>query len=229
MSRTTADVANETVAGALIDVDHAPRELRGAQSVAVGLRRSPSSHQRRRPADPGPQIESLRVLAGEPLLLSTTAGPRTRGLVVLAEDDEATRFMLCHVLTQAGFTVKACDNGQLACEAVRQERPDVVLLDWTMPAVDGLHAVKLLKADVATRAIPIVMITAHSQIDDRAVAIGAGVQDFVAKPFDVDELLTCIDQQMRWREIITTACAVSRRGPVTTRASPAPRSEARVS
>jgi len=138
----------------------------------------------------------------------------SRGTVVIAEDDAATRMLLCQVLTRAAFTVYAVENGKLACEAVRLRRPDVILLDWVMPVMDGLRAAERLKADVATRAIPIVMITTHSQIKDRDLALEVGVQDFVTKPFDACELLACIDQQMRWRTIMSTARVVGRRGPV---------------
>jgi DNA-binding response OmpR family regulator len=134
-----------------------------------------------------------------------------RGTIVIAEDDAATRQLLCRVLQRAAFTVYAVKNGKLACEAVRLRRPDVILLDWVMPVMDGLHAAELLKADVTTRAIPIVMITTHSQIEDRHLALGAGVQDFVTKPFDSAELLACVDQQRRWRTIVVGARGANRR------------------
>ncbi len=125
-----------------------------------------------------------------------------RGKIVIAEDDESTRLLLCAVLTRAGFTVAAFENGQLACDAVRSERPDVILLDWMMPVMDGRVAAETLKADPHTRGIPIVMLTTHAQIEERVVALEAGVQDFLAKPFDARELIARIDQQMRWRKVL---------------------------
>lgn len=148
-----------------------------------------------------------------PLRTVPSAENRSRGTVVIAEDDAATRQLLCQVLTRAAFAVYAVENGKLACEAVRARRPDVILLDWVMPVMDGLRAAEFLKADVTTRAIPIVMITTHSQIDDRHLALRAGVQDFVTKPFDARELVACLEQQMRWRSIIATARTVDRRVP----------------
>jgi DNA-binding response OmpR family regulator len=126
----------------------------------------------------------------------------TRGSIVVAEDDEATRMLLCAVLSRVGFRVRAFENGKLAIDAVRGEAPDVILLDWMMPVMDGRRAVEVLKADVETRGIPIVMLTTQSQIEERVIALEAGVQDFLTKPFDPRELIARIEQQMRWRKLL---------------------------
>ena len=133
--------------------------------------------------------------------LLSEARPR-RGTIVVADDDAATRMLLCRILDQANFTVHACENGRLACDAVVRERPDVILLDWMMPIMDGRAAVEHLKADVETRGIPIVMLTTQSEIAERVIALEAGVQYFVTKPFDPRELVARIDQQMRWRKML---------------------------
>jgi DNA-binding response OmpR family regulator len=78
----------------------------------------------------------------------------------------------------------------------------VILMDWMMPVMDGRAAVERLKADVETRGIPIVMLTTQSEIEERVVALEAGVQDFLTKPFDPRELLARIEQQMRWRKML---------------------------
>jgi DNA-binding response OmpR family regulator len=131
-----------------------------------------------------------------------TANSEPRGTIVIAEDDPVTRMLLCRVLTKARFTVHACENGQLACDAVRREAPDVVLLDWMMPVMDGPAAVEFLKANLETRAIPVVMLTTQSDIEERVVALKTGVQDFMTKPFDTRELIARIDQQIRWRKLL---------------------------
>ncbi len=107
--------------------------------------------------------------------------------------------LLCQVLTRERYRVIAVDNGRLACEAVRRERPDVVLLDWRMPVMDGRAALQELKASKDTRGIPIVMLTSQSQVDERILALESGVQDFLSKPFDPRELVACIEQQLRWQ------------------------------
>jgi DNA-binding response OmpR family regulator len=110
--------------------------------------------------------------------------------------------LLTQILSQARFTVHACENGQLACDAVVRERPDVILMDWMMPVMDGRVAVERLKANIETRGIPIVMLTTQSEIAERVVALEAGVQDFLTKPFDARELIARIEQQMRWRKML---------------------------
>jgi DNA-binding response OmpR family regulator len=131
-----------------------------------------------------------------------TANLEPRGTIVIAEDDPVTRMLLCRVLTKAHFTVHACENGLLACDAVRREAPDVVLLDWMMPVMDGPAAVEYLKANVETRAIPVVMLTTQSDVEERVVALRTGIQDFMTKPFDSRELIARIDQQIRWRKLL---------------------------
>jgi len=121
---------------------------------------------------------------------------------VIAEDDEATRMLLTAVLTRAHFAVRSFANGQLACDAVRADPPDVILFDWVMPVMDGRTAAALLKADAKTRGIPIVMLTTRSLIEERVEALESGVQDFLTKPFDARELIARVDQQMRWRKVL---------------------------
>lgn len=126
----------------------------------------------------------------------------SRGTIVVAEDDVATRTLLRRILTKQRFTVIDVENGRLACDAVRKQPPDVVLLDWAMPVMNGLAAVHDLKANAETRGIPIVMLTTHSEIDERVVALEAGVQDFITKPFHARELIARIEQQLRWRQLL---------------------------
>jgi DNA-binding response OmpR family regulator len=126
----------------------------------------------------------------------------SRGTIVIADDDPATLLLLWQTLSKAGFTVRAFENGKLACDAVLREQPDVVLIDWMMPVLDGRAAVEKLKADPQTRGIPIVMLTSETDIADRVTALEAGVQDFLTKPFDSRELLARIEQQMRWRKML---------------------------
>jgi two-component system phosphate regulon response regulator PhoB len=128
--------------------------------------------------------------------------PPSKGKIVIAEDDAATRMLLSAVLTKAQFTVFAVENGQLAYEAVLHEKPDVILMDWMMPVLDGRAAVEMLKANVITRGIPVVMLTTQTQIEERVAALESGVQDFLCKPFDPRELVARIEQQMRWRRLL---------------------------
>ena len=117
-----------------------------------------------------------------------------RGTIVVADDDVATRMLLSQVLARASFHVIAVENGELACQAVHQWYPDAVLLDWAMPVLDGPHAAEILKADPATSAIPILMLTTHSSSEDRTFALDAGVQDYLTKPFNANDLITRLER-----------------------------------
>jgi diguanylate cyclase (GGDEF)-like protein/PAS domain S-box-containing protein len=125
-----------------------------------------------------------------------------RATIVIAEDDVATRAILRRVLEREHFRVIAVENGRLACEAVRTERPDVVLLDWMMPVMDGRAALEELSASPDTRGIPVVMLTSNSQLDERIIALEAGAQDLLSKPCEPRELLACIEQQLRRRDYL---------------------------
>jgi len=127
--------------------------------------------------------------------------------VVVAEDDAATRILLCRILTRASFVVHAVENGALACEAVRQRKPDVVLLDWVMPVMDGCRVVEVLKGDIATCEIPIVMLSTQARMKDRIFALEAGVQDFMPKPFDARDLVACIELQLHLRYVLAAPAA----------------------
>ena len=127
-----------------------------------------------------------------------------RQTIVLAEDDPVTRRLLCRILARENFRVVAVEDGRLACEAVRAEHPDLVLLDWAMPIMDGPAALEILKADVATRSIPIMMLTSHGDTDEKVLALTAGVQDYITKPVDPRELIARITQQLTWRKLVAS-------------------------
>jgi DNA-binding response OmpR family regulator len=131
---------------------------------------------------------------------SCDEGAAARATVVVAEDDVATRMLICRILTRASFIVHAFENGELACEAARLRQPDVIVMDWMMPVMDGCRAVEVLKADIETRAIPIVMLSTHSHTKDRVFALATGVQDFITKPFEARALVACIEQQVQRRD-----------------------------
>jgi diguanylate cyclase (GGDEF)-like protein len=123
-----------------------------------------------------------------------------RRTIVVAEDDEVTRMMLCQVLDK--YRVVAAASGEVAYQAALRELPDLVLLDWLMPGMDGITVLKMLKADSTTRTIPIVMLSSQTAIEQKVHAIEAGAQDFMTKPFSSLELITRIDQLLYWRESV---------------------------
>jgi CheY-like chemotaxis protein len=103
---------------------------------------------------------------------------------VLAEDDPDIRLVARLALERAGFEVRAVGSGLAALDAVRERRPDVVLLDWMMPELDGLETCRRLKADPATAALPVIFLTAKSQERDIQRGLSLGAIGYVTKPFD---------------------------------------------
>jgi CheY-like chemotaxis protein len=126
----------------------------------------------------------------------------SRGTILVADDDPGVRMLLRVLLSRHGFTVIDVENGLVALETARAMHPDLVLIDWVMPLMDGRETVIRLKHDPATRDIPIVMLTGQTQIDDKVAALEAGAQDFLTKPFDNRELVARLEQQMRWRKVL---------------------------
>lgn len=104
--------------------------------------------------------------------------------VVLAEDDLDIQLVARLALRRAGFAVTVVGNGQEALEAVQAEAPDVILLDWMMPELDGPETCRRLKADPATSAIPVIFLTAKSQETEIQRGLSLGAAGYVTKPFD---------------------------------------------
>jgi DNA-binding response OmpR family regulator len=126
----------------------------------------------------------------------------TRGRIIVADDDPQIRSLLVVLLERRGFQCIDVPNGLAAYEAAKREKPDLVLIDWMMPVMDGRETVERLKRDPETNHIPVVMLTGQSQIGDKVSALEAGVQDFITKPFDSRELVARVEQQMRWRRLL---------------------------
>jgi two-component system, OmpR family, alkaline phosphatase synthesis response regulator PhoP len=104
--------------------------------------------------------------------------------VILAEDDLDIQLVARLSLKRAGFTVRVVGNGQEALDAVREQAPDVILLDWMMPELDGPETCRQLKADPATASIPIIFLTAKSQEAEIQRGLSLGAAGYVTKPFD---------------------------------------------
>lgn len=104
--------------------------------------------------------------------------------VVLAEDDPDIQLVARLSLKRAGFTVTVVSNGQEALDTIRRQPPDVVLLDWMMPELDGPETCRRLKSDPATAGIPVVFLTAKSQEAEIQRGLSLGAAGYVTKPFD---------------------------------------------
>ena len=122
---------------------------------------------------------------------------RRSGRVLVVDDIEGNIVLLRHLLEPDGYDVISAHDGGGALDLVAREHPDVVICDIRMPDHDGFEVCRRLKADPATRLIPIVLMTAVSEHDDRVRALDAGADDFLAKPFDTTELTARVRSLMR--------------------------------
>ena len=104
--------------------------------------------------------------------------------LLLAEDEPDVQLIARLSLKKAGFTVVTAGNGLEALERVAAERPDVILLDWMMPDMDGYETCRRLKADPATADIPVIFLTARVQEAEVARALALGAAGCIGKPFD---------------------------------------------
>ncbi len=109
--------------------------------------------------------------------------------ILLVEDNEMNRDMLSRRLLRRGFEVVVAVDGQQGVELACSELPDLILLDMSLPVLDGWAAAGKLKADPATGAIPIVALTAHAMGGDRQKALSAGCDDYDTKPVEFKRLL----------------------------------------
>jgi two-component system phosphate regulon response regulator PhoB len=117
--------------------------------------------------------------------------------ILVVEDEGAIRDMLAFNLGRAGYEVLPAANGAAARAAIADGFPDVVLMDWMLPDISGLELTRQLKRDPDTREIPIIMLTARVQEDDRVAGLDGGADDYITKPFSPRELLARIKAVLR--------------------------------
>lgn len=108
--------------------------------------------------------------------------------VLVVEDFEDTRVLLKVILRVYGYNVMEADNGRDAVEIAQREHPDAILMDMSLPIMDGCQATRRIRAHPDLRGVPIIACTAHNQWEWRGKAILAGCDDFMAKPLDADKL-----------------------------------------
>ena len=108
----------------------------------------------------------------------------SKSLILLVEDNEANQMLARAVLELEGFDVKVAGSAEEARAELQAGMPSLILMDVQLPGEDGLSLTRALKADPATAAIPVVALTAHAMSGDRALAVGAGCQGYIAKPID---------------------------------------------
>jgi len=113
--------------------------------------------------------------------------------ILLVEDNEMNRDMLSRRLERKGYTVSLALDGAEGLQKARTESPDIILMDMSLPVIDGWEATRQLKADEATRRIPIIALTAHAMASDEQKARDSGCDDFDTKPIELPRLLAKIE------------------------------------
>ena len=113
--------------------------------------------------------------------------------ILLVEDNEMNRDMLSRRLQRKGFDVVMAVDGQAGVDMASTENPDLILMDLSLPVIDGWEATRRIKADAATQQIPVIALTAHAMAGDEQKALEAGCDDYDTKPVELPRLLDKID------------------------------------
>jgi CheY-like chemotaxis protein len=108
--------------------------------------------------------------------------------LLIVEDDEPSRDMLSRRLERRGYSVVTASDGEQGYSLARTESPDVVLMDISLPGMDGWQVIKLMRAEPSTREIPLILLTAHGLINDRDKAVEFGCAAYYTKPVNVNHL-----------------------------------------
>ena len=114
-------------------------------------------------------------------------------LILLVEDNEMNRDMLSRRLIRKGYSVVMAADGVAGVQMAQAQRPQLILMDMSLPLLDGWEATRQLKADAQTAAIPVIALTAHAMSEDRERAMAAGCDDYDIKPVELPRLLEKIE------------------------------------
>ncbi len=121
--------------------------------------------------------------------------------ILIADDEPLARKLLRQILEPAGYQVSEAATGKEALALAEAERPDLLILDITMPDINGIEICRSTKSDPATRLTPVIHITGTTTREQRLLALGAGSDEFVGKPFDIEELLIRVRSLMRTKHV----------------------------
>jgi CheY-like chemotaxis protein len=117
-------------------------------------------------------------------------------LVLVVEDDATMQKMALKILRSRGFSVELAHNGREAVTMAARLRPALILMDLSLPEMNGWEATRLLKADPALAAIPVVAITAHAMVGDSEAAIAAGCAECLTKPYEISDLVALVERYL---------------------------------
>lgn len=135
-----------------------------------------------------------------------------RGKVLIVDDEAAIRQMISLAVTQAGYDCLEAADATEAQTRIVNDAPDVVLLDWMLPGVSGIEYARRLRREKLTQHLPIIMLTARTEEEDKVRGLDSGADDYITKPFSTRELLARINAIMRRHAPLTTETAVEVQG-----------------
>jgi DNA-binding response OmpR family regulator len=124
-----------------------------------------------------------------------------KGLILVVDDAPANLKLLTETLTPEGYQVLAAGSGELALAAVADRQPELILLDIRMPGMDGFEVYRRLKAQVENRDIPVIFLSAVTEMDQRVEGLKLGAVDFISKPFQIEELLARVQTHLELRRL----------------------------
>ena len=136
----------------------------------------------------------------------------SRNRILIVDDEPAIREMVAVALELADFDVLEAENAQRGHEIIVDERPDLVLLDWMLPSVTGIELARRLKRDETTNEVPIIMLTAKSEEDNKIQGLDVGADDYITKPFSTRELISLIKAVLRRASSVAAEKAIEVEG-----------------
>ena len=142
-------------------------------------------------ADPMPDTDTLAARSRV-----DSDGSNQRGRVVVVEDDEGIALLLRYNLQAVGFTVETIPSGIAANERLKEcspGSPDLLILDWMLPGLSGVEILRQLRLRAATSNLPVIMLTARNDAEDRKRGLSLGANEFITKPFSLADLLKRVD------------------------------------
>ncbi len=118
-------------------------------------------------------------------------------VILIAEDDLAQQKLLIYNVEREGFVAIGAETGEEAYQQLKLHDPDIVILDWMMPGINGIKLCKIIKGDRKTRNIPVLMISARTEEEDRVRGLDSGADDYLIKPYSISELLARVRALLR--------------------------------
>ena len=134
--------------------------------------------------------------------------PSPRGKVLIVDDEPAIRQMVCLALTQAGYQCLEAADASEAQARVVNDTPDLMLLDWMLPGISGIDYARRLRREKLTQSLPIIMLTARTEEDDKVRGLDVGADDYITKPFSTRELMARVNALLRRQAPLAADTAV---------------------